>query len=236
MSEARGPNPPSAVEEPTWQTYVIDVVSSAGAVVLVGTLLFAVSGVWPPLVAIESQSMTPQIDVGDLVFVMDEDRFPGEGAHGDTGVVTARSGVSTGYTSFDNPGDVIVFTPDGKDGTTPVIHRAMFWVNESEDWYDKADRRFIDADSCEELANCPAEASGFVTKGDHNAGYDQVRGLPSCGRDGCDPVKKSWVIGTAEARVPFLGQLRLQIQKVLAASPEPHRHSSSTRAPISGPA
>ncbi|ACV46947.1 MULTISPECIES: S26 family signal peptidase [Halomicrobium] len=215
MSEPRGPNPPDD-DQPGGLVYLFDLVSSAGAVVAVGLLLFAISGVWPPLVAIESGSMEPHIDTGDLVFVMDEDRFAGEGAYADTGVVPANRGADTGYRSFQNDGDVIVFQPDGDGASTPVIHRAMFWVNESENWYDKADPAYINADSCEELRNCPADSAGFVTKGDNNAGYDQVNGLPSCGPGACDPVRKSWVVGTAETRVPLLGNIRLQLQRALA--------------------
>jgi signal peptidase len=216
MSKARGPNPPDTDDNPGAAVYLLDLVSSAGAVVAVGLLLFAVSGVWPPLVAIESGSMEPHIDTGDLVFVMDEDRFAGDGAYADTGIVPANRGASTGYTTFQQSGDVIVFQPDGEERTTPVIHRAMFWVNESENWYDKADPDYIDAENCEELRNCPAESAGFVTKGDNNAGYDQVDGLPSCGPGACDPVRKSWIVGTAEVRVPLLGNIRLQLQKRLA--------------------
>jgi len=214
MSEQRGS---AGGGQPGAIVYVLDLVNSAGAVVLVGVLLLAISGLWPPLVAIESASMEPHIDTGDLVFVMDEDRFAGDGAHGETGVVTARVGAETGHTSFEGPGDVIVFAPDGDTGMTPVIHRAMFWVEAGENWYDKANPRYISADSCSELTNCPAESSGFVTKGDNNGGYDQVNGLPSCGQNGCEPVKKAWIVGTAEVRVPLLGNIRLQIQRALLA-------------------
>jgi len=214
MSAERGPNPPANEDEPGAVVYLLDLVSSASAVILVGALLFAISGVFPPLVAIESGSMEPHIDTGDLVFVMDEDRFAGDGAHADTGVVPANRGAETGYTSFQQPGDVIVFHPDGDAGETPVIHRAMFWVEEGENWYDRADQDLIRADSCAELANCPATSSGFVTKGDNNSGYDQTSYLNSCD-DRCEPVKKEWIVGTAESRVPVLGNVRLQIQGVL---------------------
>jgi len=215
MSDQRGPVPAAEDDASSAIVYVLDLVSSAGAVLLVGVLLVAISGLWPPLVAIESASMEPHIDTGDLVFVMDEDRFAGDGAHGETGVVTARVGATTGHTSFEGPGDVIVFAPDGDTASTPVIHRAMFWVDEGENWYDKADQRFINADNCAELTNCPTDSAGFITKGDNNRGYDQVSGLPSCEPDDCEPVKKGWVVGTAEVRVPFLGNIRLQVQRTL---------------------
>jgi signal peptidase len=126
--------------------YVQDVVSSVGAVLLVGALLFAVSGVWPPLVAIESGSMEPHIDTGDLVFVMEENRFAGDTAR--YGVVTAENGEN--YRKFERPGDVVVYAPDGNNQTTPIIHRAMFWVEEGENWYDRADESAVgSARNCE---------------------------------------------------------------------------------------
>jgi signal peptidase len=182
--------------------YVADVVSSASAVLLVGLLLFAVSGVWPPLVAIESPSMEPHIDTGDLVFVMEEDRFPGPNArHGVTTAAGSRS-----YVRFQETGDVIVYAPDGNRRTTPIIHRAMLWVDAGENWYDRADPQDRgSAQSCADLTNCPAPHSGFITKGDNNARYDQVGSAVISA-----PVKPQWVVGTAELRVPFLGQIRLR--------------------------
>jgi len=186
--------------------YLTDVASSAGAVLLVGVLLFAVSGVWPPLVAIESGSMEPHIHKGDLVFVMEEERFPGGNAR--HGVVTARQGAA--YTRFSRPGDVIVYAPDGRNDSTPIIHRAMFYVEADENWYDRADPDAVGtADSCAELTNCPANRSGFITKGDNNENYDQVGVNPIS-----DPVRTDWVVGTAEARVPLLGEIRLESMRV----------------------
>jgi len=215
MSEERGPNPPASDDSPGAIVYLVDVVSSAGAVILVGALLFAISGIFPPLVAIESGSMEPHIDTGDLVFVMSEDRFAGPGSHGDTGVVSARAGEQTGYATFQGPGDVIVYQPNGNTRETPIIHRARFWVEEGENWYDEADPQYISADNCQELSNCPADHAGFITKGDANSGYDQASSLPSC-RGPCEPVKKAWIVGTAESRIPLLGNIRLQVQRALA--------------------
>jgi len=179
----------------------MDIVGSAGAVILVGLLLFTVSGVWPPLVAIESPSMDPNIEKGDLVFVMEEERFAG--ANAEEGVVTAQA--ADGYVKFHQPGDVIVYEPDGSDRRTPIIHRAMFYVEDGENWYSRADPDAVGgADNCEELANCPADDSGFITKGDNNNQYDQVGSNPIS-----EPVDPEWVIGTAEYRVPLLGEIRL---------------------------
>jgi len=187
------------------------------AVLAVGLLLFAVSGVWPPMVAIESGSMEPNIRTGDLVFVMEEGRFPGPNptVAGDdsTGVVTLRTVERTGepYTKFRRPGDVIVYRPDGRERTTPIIHRAHFWVNESENWYGKADPDAVGtANNCRQLRNCPAPNAGFITKGDNagsNPEYDQLTGISR-------PVKPGWVVGTAEFRLPLLGYIRLGVGTV----------------------
>lgn len=198
-----GDDAPSVSDDdnPQFVQYSMDIVGSAGAVVLVGLLLFAVSGVWPPLVAIESPSMDPHIEKGDLVFVMEEQRFAGENAvHG---VVPAHR--AAGYVRFQQPGDVIVYKPDGSDQRTPIIHRAMFYVEAGENWYGRADPAYVGgADNCTEMANCPANASGFVTLGDNNNQYDQVGSTPIS-----PPVEPRWVIGTAEWRVPLLGEIRL---------------------------
>jgi signal peptidase len=206
MSE-RSPDSPATGTEAGWGTLLLDIVSVFGSVALVAGLLFAISGVWPPLVAIESGSMEPNIQTNDLVFVMNEERFAGPGSQGDTGVVPAQAGGRTGYSTFQQPGDVIVYHPDGDTRATPIIHRAMLWVEDGENWYDEADPDYVGgADSCAELTGCPADNAGFITKGDANAGYDQVGVDPLS-----SPVRPRWIVGTAEARVPLLGNIRLSL-------------------------
>jgi len=207
--EHDGP-PPRRVtsDDGNWRVFARDVVTSVLAVLAVGAYLYAVSGVWPPLVAVESTSMTPNMQVNDLVFVMEPDRFAGPAAQGDTGVVTAEAGREAGYRTFGSYGDVIVYERDGDRRRVPIIHRAMFWVEDGENWYGKADQDYITASECgdtpgEGLPNCPAPHAGFITKGDSNGRYDQVTSLSG-------PVKPGWVVGTAEVRVPGLGWIRLQ--------------------------
>jgi len=198
-----------------WALYLYDLLSSVGIVVLIGALLFTASGIWPPMVAVESGSMQPVMERGDLVFVMESDRFPGPGAH-ESGVVTARVGENTGYETFDGSGDVIVYEPKGSGDETPIIHRAMFWVEEGENWIEKANPEYLPESAvCEEdgagangtdVDNCPAPYSGFITKGDANAQYDQVNSIAP------GPIKPAWVVGTAEYAVPYLGNIRLNAQ------------------------
>ena len=189
--------------------FVREAASSALAVGMVGLLLFSVSGVWPPLVAVESGSMQPNMEKGDLVFVMEEHRLSPDFATEDTGVVTLAAARESGndYRKFGGTGDVVVYEPFGNARATPIIHRAHFWVDDGENWYDRADPAVVDADNCDELRNCPAPHAGFITKGDNeatNGYYDQARGISS-------PVKPEWVRGTAEYRVPYLGWVRLTV-------------------------
>jgi len=185
--------------------FVRDIVVSVIAVALLGGYIFMISGVWPPMVAIESGSMEPNMDVNDLVFVMETDRFQPEAAHGETGVVTAAEGSTVGYEQFGKSGDVIVFNPQGNEEVTPIIHRAMLWVEDGENWYDRADPAYVgSADNCRELLGCPASNAGFITKGDDNPTYDQT------GNGQLDPIRAEWVVGTAEYRVPGLGWFRLR--------------------------
>jgi signal peptidase I len=204
---------------------------SVGAVLLVGLLLFSLSGVWPPMVAIESGSMEPHMQTNDLVFITDNDRFIEDAAHGDTGVVTHETGREVGYTMFGDYGDVIVYEPNGNDRQVPIIHRAHFWVEDGENWYDRANPDYVgDAENCAELRNCPAPNAGFITKGDNevtNQRYDQARGLSG-------PVQEEWVIGTAEIRIPWLGWVRLQLAE-LAAGGAPQVMLETTPVPVESP-
>ncbi len=191
--------------------FIREMLTSVATVALVGLLLFAISGVWPPMVAIESQSMDPHMQKGDLVFVTEPGRYMPDYAHEDTGVVTYRTGKQQDYRTFENYGSVVVYNNPSRGGP-PIIHRARFWVEEGENWYDKADSDYVNAEDCDELLNCPAPHDGFVTKGDNNARYDQANGLTS-------PVKPSWLVGTARVRIPYLGWVRLGVSGAATGSP-----------------
>ena len=159
------------------------------ALLIVGVLMsvvYAYSGSVTPLVAVESGSMTPHIDIGDVVFV----KRPAD-------IVTYQEGKVDNYQTFGNYGDVIVYKPNGDPTMTPIIHRAMYWVN-------AGDR----------LPNGQKAAhAGYITKGDNNVGYDQP--LLFGGAPPIQPVKPEWIIGIAVARVPGLGYFRLALPTVV---------------------
>jgi signal peptidase len=92
----------------------------------IALFLFLVSGTWPAVVTIESESMVPHMNVGDLVFVVGFDRY------GD--LQTWESGKETGYEKFGDYGDILIYEPNGAKGSLipglgggvhPIIHRAM---------------------------------------------------------------------------------------------------------------
>ncbi|MFB6097495.1 MAG: S26 family signal peptidase [Haloferacaceae archaeon] len=179
-----------------------EVLTSVLTVAAVGLLLFAISGVWPPMVAVESGSMEPHMTKGDLVFITEPGRFAPDAAVQNTGVVPFDVAEGTGYRQFGSYGTVIVYDSPQWHGP-PVIHRARFWVSDGENWYDEANPNYVGgADNCEEMPYCPAPHAGFITKGDANPAYDQVSGISS-------PVQPAWIVGIARLRVPWLGWIRL---------------------------
>jgi signal peptidase len=188
-------------------------------------------GVWTPMVAVESGSMVPHMNIGDIIIVQGSSR---------TEVTTMEDGIKNGYSSFEMPGDVILYRPYGKekleipdvlysmimrkpyppDKATPIIHRAMKFVREGEPMWEGG-------------PSAPHE--GYITKGDHNAIIDQKAGtilgfanqtnlqrnqgsfVIMVGNDAylgegisyLTPVKKEWVIGVAKYKIPYIGYVRL---------------------------
>ena len=181
--------------------FVRETLSSAAIVAVIGALLFLIAGVWPPMVAVESGSMEPNMVKGDLIFVTEPGRFPA-GFADDAGIVTREVGQANGHVQFGNPGSVVVYRPPGRVGP-PIIHRAHFHVEEGENWIDRADPSALPATSCEAVPNCPAPHDGYITKGDDNRMYDQVNSIRA------PPVREGWITGVARVRIPLLGWIRL---------------------------
>jgi signal peptidase len=103
-----------------------------GVVGSIAILLWLICGTWPAVVTIESGSMIPNMNIGDLVVVVQKDRF-GE-------LQTWDDGVKSGYKKFGDYGDVIIYRPNGFTDLWaqigllpfsrqhPIIHRAMTWT------------------------------------------------------------------------------------------------------------
>jgi len=91
--------------------------------------LYAFSGRWPPMVVIESGSMMHTqesrigvIDPGDIVIVQESDMED---------ITTYVEGRASGYRKYGQYGDVIIFEPDGDRQETPIIHRAVLYLEEN---------------------------------------------------------------------------------------------------------
>jgi len=221
---------------------IIFVVVVVGAISLLSQITL---GLWTPMVAVESGSMVPNLNVGDIIIVQGASR---------TEVIPWDEGEKKNYTAFNNPGDVILYRPYGKeslnlfdqlkmvlgmppsrDKAVPIIHRAMYFVEEGEPMWE---------------GGPAAPFAGYITKGDHNEVIDQMAGQWGMAnmsyfdqhRDGfirvdddvfldkntgfllyqtengtyvvdgisyLTPVKEEWVIGVARVRIPLVGYIRL---------------------------
>jgi signal peptidase len=145
-TDADGPE-----EELTRKEFAIlltrDIAIAAVLVALIFGGMFAYTQVWPPVVVVESQSMQHSssvsylgaIDTGDLVLVQ------AVGSKDD--VVTWVEGHATGYRTYGDFGDVIIFhRPRGTAGEAPIIHRPILYLvyNATSASYDAPTLRSID--------------------------------------------------------------------------------------------
>ncbi len=108
---------------------------------------YAITGTWPFMVAVQSGSMEPNLNIGDVVFLVSPQKKE---------IITYLDGKDTGYKMFGDFGDVIVYKPNGDGSKTPIIHRAIMYVKEGQ-----------------KIGNYVAENDGYITKGDHNLLPDQ---------------------------------------------------------------
>ncbi len=181
-------------EKASAKLLVRDILTSVIIVVVILGGLYAYTGLWPPMVVIESKSMShgdgnpPEsqigvIDTGDLVLVKKvNDRHD---------IVTYVEGKRSGYQAYGDYGDVIVYRKnDVKD--TPVIHRAIMYVEYDEmtglwnipdigirnvthynltDYGYNKDSITIWFDKLSFQASGGVKHGGFITMGDYNAAH-----------------------------------------------------------------
>lgn len=176
--------------------HIVDLVITLAIVIIVVSLLYSFTNVWPPFINVGSGSMSPNINTGDVVMIVDVDKDISNDIDTEKGIITVHQSKSREGTheSFGNHGDVIVFRDEGFP--IRIIHRAHFYVEEGENWYDRANKDYIEASSCNELSNCPAPRDGYITKGDNNPVYDQTNTVK--------PVKEENIHSKAQYKVfPF---------------------------------
>ena len=136
---------------------------------------YAASGTCQIGFDIQSMSMAPNMRIGDLILVQSPQR---------TNIITCEDGKTLDYKSFNDYGDVIIYHPYGRSRRTPIMHRAIFWIEKGE----------------EMPGGEPAPHAGYITKGDWNSDPDQLYMVT-------EPVKPEWVIGVARVRIPYMGHL-----------------------------
>jgi signal peptidase I len=180
------------------------------------------------------------IDPGDMILLMH--------VSDPTAVSTEAAG---GKSHYGKSGDVVVYRPDGQPSRTPVIHRALFWLQMNDDdtftiaalgldHVDNLDQPQVRAlglgsgyaDSVMKDARLdsvcgpvgPAR-SGFITRGDNNAVADQALHSPisTC------PVKTAWVLGKARGELPWIGLIRLVAGDVTSGSRDYHNAAGDTK-------
>ena len=156
-----------------------DALFTLAVVLVLAGGLYLYAGVWPPMVSVDGSSMYPNLKAGDLVIMRGLDRV---------NVTTFGDAIDKGYTMFNNYGDVIVYTPMGDRNLTPVIHRAVSWVEGGQPMWPGGPK---------------APHSGYITLGDNNYFYDQSTSISPD-----EPVKPEWILGVPQARIPYLGLLR----------------------------
>lgn len=171
-------------DHPDIYGFLQDLVFSLAVVAVIALVLYAYSGTWPPEAAVIGKSMLPHLQPGDLVLLQSIERSP---------VHTYDESNATGYQTYEEYGDVIVYYPHGDTSSAMVIHRAIRWVNKSEPMYVNQYGEPV-----------PAPHEGYITLGDNNHGiYDQAGSVSYN-----DPVKPEWIHGVVKFRVPYLGYLK----------------------------
>jgi len=106
------------------------------AVALVGSVflaMFAYTGNWPPLVVIESKSMQHSgteseigiMDTGDLAMV--------KTVASASEITSYAAALRTDYRTYGDFGDVVIYWRGGDQTKTPIIHRAVVFLDANED-------------------------------------------------------------------------------------------------------
>ena len=170
------------------------VVCVVGAIAL---CLYLICGTWPAVVTIESRSMVPNMNVGDLVVVVQKDRY-GE-------FMTWEEAKQANVSKFNGYGDVIIYKPNGLTSVHPIIHRTMVYATNTTPLTE------IRGSTLRTAYTAPHD--GYITWGDNNPAPDQFVAYPGIGTP--EPVKDEWIVGKALFAVPLVGYLPLHIGEVI---------------------
>ncbi len=209
-------------------------------VVLILISMFAYTGMWPPLVVVESNSMMHTtdnqshigtIDTGDLVLVKKVTK-PSD-------VSTYADGLSTKHRTYGDYGDVIVYKKGGSDTVTPIIHRAMIFLEINPGGTSYRSQALRDAPESFYTLTVPTDSWDHLTGGIRfsNVGYNHLTVTIDVGAilgrfdlQGTQPtdvfvtkgdhnqdtdlvywgpVQFNWIVGKARGEIPWFGLLKL---------------------------
>ncbi|KAA0004178.1 MAG: S26 family signal peptidase [Thermoplasmata archaeon] len=192
-----------------------DVIIAIAIVGVILAALWAYTGQFPhtPMVVVTSSSMMHDnepfgrigtIDPGDLVLV--------KKVYSKNDIITRGDPQHphTKHKTYGDYGDVIIYYPMGDTDRTPIIHRAICWVQKnSDDTYDVPEYGIHGATSVDipdlHLSGYKPKYSGFITKGDNNEYPDQTPNGGICEQ----PVQLKWIVGKARGELPWFGLIKL---------------------------
>ncbi len=215
-----------------------DVMVSFIIVAAIFLALYAYSGVWPPIVVIESGSMQHgsdshigTIDTGDIVVV--------KKVYSPDDVVSYIEGRIHGYRTYGDYGDVIIYNYQGRS----IIHRAIaYLIWDGDHWRVRGvnmsnlpDWLYIDKDQITiyNVSHGPYDTiiihidrrhlnpdvvgdEGFITMGDHNLEVYGSTAYDQNGMDGFLPicpklVDYNMIEGVARGELPWFGAIKLYL-------------------------
>jgi len=203
--------------------------------------LYAYSGVWPPIVVVESGSMQHgndshigAIDTGDIVLV--------KKVYSPDDIVSYIEGRMKGYETYGDYGDVIVYNYNGES----IIHRAIAylewsgskWIVRGVDMHHLPNWLYINYTHGQEqitiynVSYSPYNMimihidtkllnpqrvgyEGFITMGDHNRELSPTA-YDQNGADGFSPicpvlVNLNMIVGVARGELPWFGAIKLYL-------------------------
>lgn len=218
-----------------------DIALAAVLVAVIFGGMFAYTQVWPPVVVVESESMQHSgtqsfldtVDTGDIVLV--------QHVSSKDGVVTWVEGHATGYKTYGEFGDVIIFErPRGAPGEAPIIHRPILYMlyNATSRSYDAPslatlDRGWWSATNASGTLSAPYGITGTISMNHLGFGGDRTgtinvalflsanystdgyvtMGDNNAYTSGFDPwlVSHTLVIGRARGEIPWFGLIKLTV-------------------------
>ncbi len=201
--------------------------------------LFAYTSNWPPIFVVESGSM--QHGTGDMVGLINTGDLVLVKKVNPSSVVPYVAGEQTGYMTYGEYGDVILYYPNGNTAVTPVIHRSilyLIWNPSAGDYSAPSLQGLACGSEPGAMYSISGTANGCGTTGlitsitlyhvgwrDTNVSIplgqlDRYSGFITMGDNNPAPdqfsgisslVASSWIVGVARGMVPWVGSFKLLI-------------------------